>query len=127
MAVFSSLFLRVTVASRHIDNQNFKSGGIHVAIRKPATLIQNILYLPVREMGHTNEKKNVTEIFHFWAIIKPLKAKCIFSEKTISCQKQFSRISGTKLLRKESWFPMWNSSESLEGSGQTLAVIHRLV
>lgn len=57
MAVFSSLFLRATVASRHADNQNLKSGSIHVAIRKSATLIQNILYLPVREMGHTNMKR----------------------------------------------------------------------
>lgn len=57
MAVFSSLFLRATVASRHADNQNLKSGSIHVAIRKSATLIQNILYLPVREMGHTNVKR----------------------------------------------------------------------
>lgn len=45
-----------------------------------------------------NLKKNVTEISHFWAIIKPLKAKCIFSEKIISRQKQFSRIPGDKLL-----------------------------
>lgn len=50
MAIFSPLFLRATVAPRHIDNQNLKSGSIHVAIKKPATLIQNILYFPVREM-----------------------------------------------------------------------------
>lgn len=61
MAIFSSLFLRARVASRHIDNQNLKSGSIHVAIRKPATLIQNILYLPMREIGHTQIQKDKPE------------------------------------------------------------------
>lgn len=56
MAIFSSLFLRAIVARRHTDNQNLKSGHIYVAIKKPATLIQNILYLPVREIGHTKVK-----------------------------------------------------------------------